>query len=394
MEVDVAIVGGGLAGASLATALSAGALTVAVVERGAPRAPREDWGSRIYSLTPESIAFLDQIGVWRQIDAERVTSIEEMRVYGDDGRARLDFSAYESGLPELAATVESSRLQLALWGELERRHNVTLLCPAAPRALRCGDDVVEIDLEGKGLLVAKLAIGSDGADSWVRRAAGIDTRGRGYGQLGIVANFACALSHRNIAYQWFRHDGVLAYLPLPGRRVSIVWSAPEARARELLALSPEAFGRTVAQAGRETLGTLDPLAAPAAYPLSSLFARAMAHQRIALVGDAAHVVHPLAGQGVNLGLGDAHWLADLLRSAPDPGDRLVLRRYERARAGDILALRCVTEGLYRMFSSESQLLTRLRNFGLNLANSSQVLKTVLARRAVTVGGSSYHKELS
>jgi len=394
MEFDVVIVGGGLAGTSLATALSATGLRLAVVERATPAAPSEKWDSRIYSLTPASIAFLDEIGAWQRIEAGRVTSIEEMRVHGDGGHSRLDFSAYQSGLLRLAATVESNRLQQSLWQNLEGRYNVTLLCPAAPTRMRCSEHSVEIELEGGRMLTAKLAVGSDGAASWVRRAAAIESYGRSYGQLGVVANFACALEHRNIAYQWFRRDGVLAYLPLPGRRVSIVWSTPETHARELLALPSGLLERRVAEAGRESLGALELLAPPAAFPLSSLFARSMVHERIALVGDAAHVVHPLAGQGVNLGLGDAHWLADLLRDARDPGERLLLRRYERARAGDILALRCVTEGLFRLFHSERRVATQLRNLGLNLVNSNGVLKTLLARRAAAVGGGPYQKESS
>jgi len=390
MDFDVVIVGGGVTGASLAAALAANGLRLALVERAPPAAPREEWSSRIYSLTPASIAFLEEIGAWQRVAAERVTSIQKMRVHGDSGRSRLDFSAYQSGLLQLAATVESSRLQHALWQDLERRHDVSLLCPAVPARLRCGEDSVELELEGGRTLTAKLVVGSDGADSWVRREAAIETRRRSYGQLGVVANFACALEHRNIAYQWFRRDGVLAYLPLPGRRVSIVWSTPESHARELLALAPQALARRVAEAARESLGALELLAPAAAFPLNSLFARAMVQRRIALIGDAAHVVHPLAGQGVNLGLGDAHGLAAAIRDSRDPGERLVLRRYERARAGDIPALRCVTEGLFRLFHSEDRVAARLRNFGLNLVNSNAVIKTLLARRAVAVGGTDYH----
>src|SRR6266571_8477048 len=138
-----------------------------------------------------------------------------MCVFGDDGRSRLDFSAYESGVLQLAATIESGRLHHALWRGLERQRNVALLCPAAPSELRSSADRVEIGLEDGSVVAAKLAVGADGADSWVRRAAGIGARSESYAQLGIVANFACARTHRNIAYQWFRRDGVLAYLPLP-----------------------------------------------------------------------------------------------------------------------------------------------------------------------------------
>src|SRR3989441_13221807 len=332
VDFDLAIIGGGLAGASLAAALAESRLRLALIERKAPAALDPEWDSRVYALTPASIAFLDRIGAWRCLEAARVTPIYAMRVFGDDGGSRLDFSAYESGVPKLAATVESGRLHHALWQGLERQRNLTLLCPAVPSKLGIAEDRVEIGLEDGSAAVAKLAVGAYGADSWLRRAAGIGARSESYAQLGIVANFACARAHRNIAYQWFRRDGVLAYLPLPDRRISMVWSTREAHARELLALTPAALCARVSEAGEEALGALEPLTPPAAFPLSRMFADRMAQGRVALIGDAAHVVHPLAGQGVNLGLGDAHSLADLLRGAPDPGDRLLLRRYERARA--------------------------------------------------------------
>jgi ubiquinone biosynthesis UbiH/UbiF/VisC/COQ6 family hydroxylase len=394
MDFDVVIVGGGLAGASLAAALAQGGHRLALIERKAPAAPGAEWDSRVYTLTPASIAFLESTGAWSRIDAERVTPIYDMRVFGDDGRSRLDFSAYESGVLQLAATVESGRLHQALWQGLERQRNLTLLCPAAPSELRSNADRVEIDLEDGSVVAAKLAVGADGSDSWVRHAAAIETRAGSYGQLGVVANFACARAHRNIAYQWFRRDGVLAYLPLPERRVSIVWSTPEAHGRELLALEPAALCRRVAEAGGEVLGALEPLTAPAAFPLSRMLAGRIGQGRIALIGDAAHVVHPLAGQGVNLGLGDAHALADLLREAPDPGDRMLLRRFERARAEDILVLRWVTDGLFRMFEANHRIAVRIRNSGLNLVNSNPVIKTLLARRAVAVGRGLHHKEPS
>ncbi len=392
MDFDIVIIGGGLAGASLAAALAESGLRLALIERKAPPSPGPDWDSRIYALTPASTAFLDRIGAWRRLEAERVTPIYEMRVFGDDRSSRLDFSAYESGVLQLAATVESSRLHRALWQGFEGQRNLSLLCPAAPSELRRAGNRVEIGLEDGNVVTAKLAVGADGAESWARRAAGIETQNGNYAQLGIVANFACARPHRNIAYQWFRSDGVLAYLPLPDRRVSIVWSAPETHARDLLALAPAAFCARVSEAGGEALGALEPLTPPAAFPLSRMFVKHIVERRLALIGDAAHVLHPLAGQGVNLGLGDAHSLADLLRGAPDPGDRLLLRRYERARAEDILALRWVTDGLLRLFDANHRVAARMRNIGLNLTNSSPVIKTLLARRAMEMGAGLHHKE--
>ncbi len=385
MDFDVIIVGGGLAGASLAAALAGTPLKLALIERRAPSGPGPDWDARIYSLAPAGIAFLEDAGTWQRLDAGRVTPIREMRVFGDDGHSRLAFSAYESGMPQLAATVESGRLQHALWQGLERQSNLSLFCPQSPRALKRLPGAVEILLEGGASLRARLAVGADGADSWLRRAAGIVVRGDAYGQQGVVANFACVRPHRDIAWQWFRRDGVLAWLPLPGERISIVWSTADAHARELLALDPEALCRRVAQAGGDALGDLQLLTQAAAFPLSRMRAERIAHDRIALVGDAAHVVHPLAGQGVNLGFGDAHALADLLRGAQDAGDRLLLRRFERARAEDILATRLVTDGLFRLFEADHPGLARMRNFGLSLADTVPGVKTLLVRRAATAG---------
>ena len=394
MDFDIVIIGGGLAGASLAAALAESGLRLALIERKAPPSPGPDWDSRIYALTPASTTFLDRIGAWRRLEADRVTPIYEMRVFGDDRSSRLDFSAYESGVLQLAATVESSRLHRALWQGFESQRNLSLLCPAAPSELRRTGNRVEIGLEDGIAVTAKLAVGADGAESWTRRAAGIETQNGSYAQLGVVANFACARPHCNVAYQWFRSDGVLAYLPLRDRRVSIVWSAPETHARDLLALAPAAFCARVSEAGGEALGALEPLTAPAAFPLSRMRVNHIGEHRLALIGDAAHVFHPLAGQGVNLGLGDAHSLADLLRGAPDPGDRLLLRRYERARAEDILALRWVTDGLFRLFDANHGVAARIRNFGLNLTNSNPVVKTLLARRAMGIGGGIHHGEPS
>ena len=385
MDFDIAIVGGGIVGASLAASLAESGHNVALVERKPPPEPAPQWDSRIYTLTPASIGFLGGIGAWSRLPPERITPVYDMQVFGDDGRSRLDFSAYEAGLPQLAATIESGRLHRALWQGLERQRNLSLLCPAVPSTLRFTEDGVEIGLDLGRAASARLLVGADGADSWVRQAARIEVRTASYEQLGVVANFSCARPHHNAAYQWFRSDGVLAYLPLPERRVSIVWSTSHAQARSLLALPAARFCERVSEAGSGALGRLELLTPPAAFPLGRMVSVRMGHERVALIGDSAHVLHPLAGQGINLGLGDAHCLADLLRGARDPGDRMLLRRFERSRAEDILALRWVTEGLFRLFDTDHAVIKRVRNLGLNLTNSNSVLKTLLARRATTVG---------
>jgi ubiquinone biosynthesis UbiH/UbiF/VisC/COQ6 family hydroxylase len=384
-KFDVVIVGAGLVGASLALALSRQdrSLRLALVDAGAPAPLAAAWDARIYALSPASVAYLSQLGAWQLIDPQRLTPVRAMRVFGDAGGARLDFSAYECAVAELAWIVESGRVQSALWQGLQSGGGVALHCPARCKRLLADDNAIE--LEDGTVLQADLLVGADGGQSWLRNAAGIDVNVRPYGQLGVVANFECASAHEGIARQWFSAEGVLAWLPLPGKRVSMVWSAPEALARELLAMPPDALAARVARAGGDALGDMRLTGAPAAFPLNLSRADTLVRQGLALVGDAAHTVHPLAGQGVNLGFADAAALAGALaarESFRSCGDLRLLRRYERARAGDILAMRWATDGLARLFASRAGPVAWLRNTGLNLTASSPVLKTLLARQAL------------
>lgn len=385
MDFDIVIVGAGLVGASFALALRGAGLNLALVEAQAPAAAADSWDSRIYAVSPGSAAFLDGLGVWKRIDGERIGAVHEMLVRGDRADALLQFSAYESGVPELAWIVESSRLQSALWQGLEHQHNLERICPDRCEALQLRDEAAELTLASGRTLKARLVVAADGMHSWARQAAGIAVAQKAYGQMGVVANFACAGPHHNTAYQWFREDGVLAYLPLPGQHMSMVWSTPDAHAAELLALPADALGLRVAEAGMEALGKLDLLSAAMQFPLGRLRAARLAAPRIALIGDAGHVLHPLAGQGVNLGFGDARALSRvLLQREPfrDPGDIRLLRRYERARAEDILALAWVTDGLQQLFAVPGGVVAKLRNAGLNLTNALPVVKNLLIRRAL------------
>jgi ubiquinone biosynthesis UbiH/UbiF/VisC/COQ6 family hydroxylase len=233
---------------------------------------------------------------------------------------------------------------------------------------------------------ARLVVGADGLHSWVRQAAGIVAEPRSYGQQGVVANFDCELAHHGCARQWFRTDGgVLAWLPLPGRRMSIVWSAPDAQAHELLALSHDAFTARVAEAGANVLGALRMITPPAAFPLQSLRLPTSIAHRMALVGDAAHGVHPLAGQGVNLGFGDAQALAGVLAERGPVGDAgapILLERFARRRAEPVLAMHTVTDGLVRMFGPRAPWLKTLRNVGLSAVDRLPIIKRALAQSAL------------
>ncbi|MBE0627344.1 MAG: UbiH/UbiF family hydroxylase [Burkholderiales bacterium] len=385
MDFDVVIVGAGLVGASFARALRGAGLKLALVEAQAPLAGGAHWDSRIYAISPGSVAFLQSLEMWKRLDQGRICPVYEMDIHGDAAAARLRFSAYEAGVPELAAIIESRHLQSVLWQGLEHQHDLELLCPDQCVALQMGEDAAELTLAGGRTLHAKLVVAADGMHSWARESAGIDVSEKSYGQMGVVANFACARPHHNTAFQWFRGDGVLAYLPLPGERMSIVWSTPDAHAAELLSLPPAAFCARVAEAGKNTLGDLDLLSPAMRFPLARMRAARLAAPRIALIGDAGHVLHPLAGQGVNLGFGDARELAGvLLQREPyrDPGEIRLLRRYERARAEDILALGLVTDGLQRLFAAPGAAVAKLRNTGLNLTNALPVVKNLLIRRAL------------
>jgi ubiquinone biosynthesis UbiH/UbiF/VisC/COQ6 family hydroxylase len=385
MDFDIVIVGAGLVGASFAMALRSAGLRLALVEPQAPVAASEHWDSRVYAISPGSVAFLQGIGAWKRIDSARICAVHEMQVYGDGDDAQLRFSAYESGVPELAWTVESRRLQFLLWQGLEHQHNLELLCPDKCEVLRLGADAAELTLASGRILRARLVVAADGRQSWARQAAGIAVQEKPYGQMGVVANFNCKIEHHDTAYQWFRQDGVLAYLPLPGRRMSMVWSTADAHAAELVALSAHELCARVAEAGKDALGTLELLTPAAQFPLTRQHAARLVAPRIALIGDAGHVLHPLAGQGVNLGFGDAAALAQILLQRElfrDPGDIRLLRRYERARAEDILALAWVTDGLQKLFAAPGGAAAKLRNTGLNLTNALPVIKNLLIRRAL------------
>jgi 2-octaprenylphenol hydroxylase len=384
---DVLIVGGGLVGLSLARALAGSGLDLALIEPQAPSKIHHDpssWDSRIYALSPGTVAFLERCGAWPRLPQERVTRVEAMRIYGDDTRACLDLSAYDAGLRELAFIVEGRQLLESLRDAVEGQ-DLRMHRPADWRALEFHDDHVAAMLQDGAVLRARLVVGADGAESRVRAQAGIEVRPTDYGQLGVVANFSCEKPHRGVAYQWFRRDGVLALLPLPGDRVSMVWSISQERGRALVELSAEALVAEVESASHGALGLLELITPAAAFPLRLQRVTHFTKRRVALAGDAAHNLHPLAGQGLNLGFHDAQALAEVLCGRGpqrDCGDYALLRRYERARREDVLAMQLATDGLQKLFNNEAVWLAGARNLGLTLLNGQPILKNFLVHRAV------------
>ena len=384
---DVVIVGAGIVGASFALALKDAGLSVALVEPHPPQPLAHDgsWDNRVYTVSPGNAAWLRGLDVWTKVPAERLTRVEAMFVFGDQDSARLEFSAYDAGMRELAHVVENRELQNALWDALQSWPDVSLRVGARCAEVAWERECARLVLENGSVLTTRLIVGADGADSWVRAHAGIEEKVYDYRQRGVVANFTIQRPHGGTAFQWFRGDGVLALLPLPGERVSMVWSTSDVRSHELLASSPEALCEEVARASSHALGTLTLITKPAGFPLKRQHVKRLVEPRVALIGDAAHNVHPLAGQGVNLGLRDSRALADVLiqRGArADCGDYALLRRYERARKEDIMALELTTDGLEKLFSSPAVWVARMRNSGLGLVDALAPVKHALVRRAV------------
>lgn len=382
MDFDIIIVGGGLAGAALAAALSGSSYRIAVLESRPPVIP-SGWDSRVYAVSPASSAFLGTIGIWQHLDAERISPVHSMRIRGDDN-GQLDFSAYDSGLGELAWIVESGRIHHELWETIKRQRNVTLIGGVAPSALEQRPDSVTLRLPEGRALNGRLVVGADGVSSWVRDQVGISADVRPYGEQGVVANFRCAKPHRQRAFQWFRDDGILALLPLPGGMVSMVWSCPDAQADALCSAPPDELAQRVTLACGGELGALEVITPARAFPLRFMRVAELVRPRVALIGDAAHAIHPLSGHGINLGFLDAQALADVLQALPqwrDPGELAVLRKYARIRAEEPLLLQYATHGLNRLFASGNPVLAFARNVGLNLTGHLPVVRNALVRYA-------------
>jgi len=383
---DAAIVGGGPVGAALAIALARGGLSVTVIDGREPTLPSNgQWDARVYAVSPGSRDFLDGLNAWHRIPADRIAPITGMQVWGDDGKANIEFDALDGGRDDLGCIAEASRIQMALWDTLRNEPAIMLNSSAACESFDINAGQVRLKLTNGNEIAADLLIGADGADSWVRRNAGLAADSKSYGQIGVVANFTTEFPHKGIARQWFRNDGVIAWLPLPGNRMSIVWSAQTPIAKSLLALDADTFCERVAAAGNHALGRLELIAPPASFPLRLVDLPSTVRPSIALVGDAAHVVHPLAGQGVNLGLRDANTLAQVLlnRNRHEAlGNIALLRRYERARREDWLATKWVTDGLHTLFHPDRQHLAAMRNWGLAFTNRLDGLKRRFISHAV------------
>jgi 2-polyprenylphenol 6-hydroxylase len=380
----VVVVGGGLVGKTAALALSQSGMTVALLASPvAPLAAGSAFDSRIYALSSSSQALLERLRVWQALDRAKLGPVYDMRVFGD-AFAELHFSAFQAAVPQLAWIVESHLIEQSLDAALRFQPNLTWFDSRA-QGMALHDDTAHLTLASGESLDAELVVGADGAHSWVRAQIGAKMDRRDYRQTGVVANFKCEKPHGETAYQWFREGEIIALLPLPNDHVSLVWSAKTEHADTLLQLDPARLAAEVEQATQNLLGTLECVTPAQGFPLALQTVDRLIAPRVALVGDAAHLIHPLAGQGMNLGLRDVAALVEAVarkESFRSAGDPVSLRRYERARREDIHKLMAATDGLQRLFAMPGTLARAMRNTGMALVGAQPLVKRWLVSAAL------------
>ncbi len=397
-DFDVIVIGGAMAGAAaaalLATDPNTSSLRVALVEpRPAPSPGAADsFDLRVSALSRASQQLLERTGAWPAVQARGVAPYERMVVWEQRsdpaGPATLTFDAAELGEPDLGHVVENRAVQAALLA-CARQAGVVLL-QAEFANLDAADAAIAVALADGREYRAALVIGADGSESAVRRQAAIGVRGWGYEQHAVVTHLRPSKPHAATAWQRFLDTGPLALLPLADGRVSLVWTTTPALAGELLGCTDQEFAARVTDASAGILGRLECTAPRASFPLRLLHAKQYAAHRVALVGDAAHTVHPLAGQGINLAFLDVAALVDVAGDAvaagDDPGERRALRRYERWRKAESLPAIALLDGIQRLFQGDGEMRSRLRRSGLELVQAARPLKRVFMQRALGLAG--------
>jgi 2-octaprenylphenol hydroxylase len=397
-DFDVIVIGGAMAGAAAAALLAADSKTrslgIALVEPrpATPPAAADPIDLRVSALSRASQRLLERTGAWPAVRARGAAPYERMVVWEQRsdpaGPAALRFDAAEIGEPDLGHIVENRAVQAALL-EHAQQAGVVLLRTDFTK-LDAGEAAITVTLADGRDYRAALAIGADGSDSAVRNQAGIGVRGWGYEQRAVVTHLRPEKSHMATAWQCFLDTGPLALLPLADGRVSLVWTTTPAHAEVLTGGTDEDFAARVTDASAGILGRLDCTAPRASFPLRLLHAKQYAAHRLALVGDAAHTVHPLAGQGINLAFLDVAALVDVagdaMEAGDDPGERRALRRYERWRKAQALPAIVLLDGIQRLFQGSGEVRSRLRRSGLEMVQAAGPLKRIFMQRALGIAG--------
>jgi 2-octaprenylphenol hydroxylase len=384
MKQEITIVGAGIVGLTAALDLARRGYRVTVLDRGQNELrdlSASELDSRIYTIRPGIVRYLTLLGVWGKVDEMRLQPVHGMWVKGQTEKSVLDFDSLKCGVDTLATTVEEASLLQALMGACLTNDNIEYRSNCEfESAENRGDTILVRTAQGE--VLSKLLIAADGSQSSVREAVGIDFEVKDYHSLGIVANFECELSHGGRAYQIFSEEGILALLPLTGKRVSMVWSAPEILARDILSVGEEALSDLVFRR-LDAVGRLRCITPPRSFPVKRGVARQFTAERVLLIGDALRHIHPLAGQGLNLGLADARALGEIVGAAKtdDPGSYQILRRYARARRGETMVFSEMTDLLSGLFS-KNKLWSKIGDAGFRLVNQCRPLKRYFVSRAV------------
>ena len=390
---DVIVLGGGIVGLSSANLLAKCGLSVALIET---KPPILEWDEQQYDFRCSAISrssqkIFQQIGIWDEIIANRISPYRQMVVWDKEGFGEITFDAKEVAEPDLGHIIENRVMIKTLWTQALKNPNIKIISPAIAKTFQSEKDYVVIVLEDQRHLKAKLVIGADGSQSWTRQAAGIKVTQKDYHQSALVATVQTESPHQETAWQRFLPDGPLAFLPLtPPNTSSIVWTSSSEKATELMDLDEEQFCKALAHAFDYRLGKVLGAKKRKSFALLSLHAKQYVVDRVVIMGDAAHVIHPLAGQGVNLGLNDAITLSEILSKAQqgdyDIGHYLVLRKYERARKGNVFSTMAAMTFLKNLFGSTNSNISILRSMALNCVNQSQFLKKKIISEAMGIGG--------
>ena len=391
-EYDAVIIGGGMVGLTLACALGQQAFNVAIIEAVEPQDinDSDEYELRVSAISKSSQQVFKSINVWGEILKRRACAYQHMHVWDATGEGKIHFDAAELGIDSLGHIIENRVIQFALYEKCKTLASVECLCPQRVSEINYAEDESSISLEDGTVLKTRLLIGADGANSRVRQAAGIEIDTAPYQQKGVVAVVKNTRHHQDTAWQRFLPSGPLAFLPLDNGACSIVWSAENQRADQLLAMDKDQFERELEEAFELTLGKVELLSQRAAFPLVRRHAKQYVKKGLALIGDAAHTIHPLAGQGVNLGLLDAAALTEVLFEARATGRSLsslsLLRKYERWRRADNSLMMYSMSGFKNLFSNDQAGLSVFRNVGLNLVDNAGMVKHKFMRHALGLEG--------
>jgi 2-octaprenylphenol hydroxylase len=390
-QFDVIIIGGGMVGATLAAALHDKRLSVALIEPHQMQVTFDNkFDLRVSAITRASQRIFESLGMWQGMQSLGVSPFREMHVWEQPGSSEMHFDSAELSEPYLGHIIENRVMLASMYETLQQQVNLKLISGLQCSALQKQDAGWLVTLQDGSQVSASLLVGADGSRSWLRQQLGMTVRGWDYAQTALVTYVKTEKSHQQTAWQRFLPGGPLAFLPLLKGYSSIVWSTQPQHAEELRGLPERAFAEALEDAYDSRLGAIIETGPRACFPLRFLMAESYIDEHVALVGDAAHTIHPLAGQGVNLGLSDAASLAEVIIDALNQRQPInshkVLRRYERWRRSENLSMLAMVDQIQRLFTTQPPVLQWARNTGMGLVNRLAPVKHEVIQHAMGVRG--------